>query len=242
MKRRSVWIVIALVALFIFHGSPEAGADQKSPWEKVNLKIGGLYNKYDSTLRVGANDINIDIDVEKVLGLDESATNLRLEAHWRFSENLRHRVDFDWFPIHRSGKNTLGENIVIGDTEFPIGATVKSSLDVDIFKVAYSYSFLMTDRVDLSASLGLYVAPIKYEISGGDIWIGEESGSITAPLPAVGLGADYAITPTIFLRTELSAFYVEIKRYTGALTEIGAALEWRPFKHLGFGVQYSSFS
>ncbi len=241
MKKQMARVVIAIIVSILSCGSLAAAEETKSPWEKFQFSVGGLYTAHNSTLRLGANDKEIEIDVENVLDMDDSSMTVRLESHWRFSKNRRHRLDVDWLAIRRDGKRKLFDDIVIDDTVYIEGSTVKSSFDIDIFNASYSYSLFMTDRVDVAASLGLYVAPIKFEIEGGGIVIEKESESFIAPLPTLGLAADFAITPDIFLRTDISALYVEIKRFEGFLIDAGVALEWRPFKYIGFGLKYSYF-
>jgi len=105
-----------------------------------------------------------------------------VDGLWCFTRNRRHRLDFSWFDISRDASKKLLRDIEIGDTVFPIGTEVKSSFDLKVFKEAYGYSIFQDDRIDLGASLGLFVMPIKFEISASGLFEGDESESITAPL------------------------------------------------------------
>ncbi len=70
----------------------------------------------------------------------------------------------------------------------------------------------------------------------------DESETFTAPLPTFGLRADFAITPEWFLRSSFEIFYLEIKEFTGHIYESKVALEYCPWKHLGFGLAFDVFS
>lgn len=238
-------VFVYLITLIITFFSPPVLAHEKEkeeePWKKFDLNVGWFFTGMDSSVRFGLAGVGIEIDVEEALGLETSTSVFRLDSFWRFGRNLRHRFDLGWFALHRAGKKTLGRDIEIGDTIFPTGTTVKSSLDIDIFKGAYSYSFFQDDRLDLAASFGLFVMPISFDISSSGFVEGNESESITAPLPVLNLRADLALTPKVFLKNSLDIFYLEIGEFTGGILDVKIALEYNPFKHVGFGLAFESF-
>jgi hypothetical protein len=77
---------------------------------------------------------------------------------------------------------------------------------LDIYELAYSYSFLQDDRIDLAALIGLYVMPIDFGINVAGLVNVNESEKFTAPLPVVGLRMDIALAPRWFLRTGTQIF------------------------------------
>lgn len=237
---RSVALFLVLVTWL---GAPRLGVAEESenkttPWKRAGLNLGGFFAALNSSVSIGAAGVGVDVDVEDALDFDTTTTAFRTDAYWRFTRNKRHRVDFTWFSLRRSGRTTLGRDLEFGDTVFPLGSTVKSSFDFDIYKGGYSYSFLQDDRVDLAASVGLYIAPISFDITATGAFTGQDESDVTAPLPVVGLRADFAITPKWFLRTSAEAFYLEIDNYKGAIVDFQAAVEYAAFKHVGFGLGF----
>jgi hypothetical protein len=208
------------------------------PWERFNLNLGVFLGAVDSSLGIGGNNIGIDVDLEDALGLDTSISAFRIDALWRFTDNRRHRLDFSWFDLNRDATKVLGRPVEIGGSVFPIGATVKSELDMKIFKASYSYSFFQDDRFDLAASFGLFVVPIEYEIDAQGFSERYEADTLTAPLPVIGLRGDFAITPKLFLKMNLDAFYLEFDRYEGSILDVRLALEYNLFKNVGFGLGF----
>jgi hypothetical protein len=132
---------------------------------------------------------------------------------------------------------TLEDDITIGDTTFPAGTTVSAETSLRIIKATYAYSFFLDDRVDLAASAGIYTMPFSFSFEGVST---NEKQDFTAPLPVVGLHLDFAIKPNVFLRQRLDLFYLEYGQFKGGLGDISIAVEWFPWKNVGFALGYES--
>jgi hypothetical protein len=91
-------------------GYASEGDAGDNPWEKFGVDLGVFLFKTDSEFRIGSG-LGVDIDVEDILGLDDSDTVFRTDASWRFSENRRHRLDFTWFSLRRDGSRKIGDDI-----------------------------------------------------------------------------------------------------------------------------------
>ena len=55
-------------------------------------------------------------------------------------------------------------------------------------------------------------------------------------MPVVGLGFDFAITPKWIIRQQIEFFYLEYDNFEGGLQSLSVALEYFPWKHVGFGL------
>lgn len=146
-------------------GLAEETENKTTPWKRAGLNLGVFFATTNSNVAVGVEGFGLDVDVEKALGLDTITPAGRIDGFWRFTKNKRQRVDFRWFALRRSGSTMLGRDITIDSRTFPLGTRVKTNFDFDIYKGAYSYSFLQDDRFDLAASVELYVAPISFDIT-----------------------------------------------------------------------------
>jgi hypothetical protein len=188
----------------------------------------------------------VNIDLEDMFGLDSEQTVFRVDGIWRFSDNRRHRLGLSWFSYKRDSTKRVLNNFDVEGPDgssitVPAGSTVESQFDLDIFKGAYSYSFIQDDRVDICASVGLYVMPVKAGLKAAGLVDVSESASFTAPLPVLGLRADIAITPKWFLRFGSEFFYLEYDNFKGALTNASTKLEYNPWKHVGLGLGVETF-
>jgi hypothetical protein len=194
-----------------------------------------------SDVRIGSESTGISVNVEDALGLDTDMVVLRAEGILRLGESRRHRLDFGYFDLSRSGTKTTGRDITIGNTLYPTGTTVDTEFDLKLFKGAYSYSLVQDDRIDFGLGAGLYVAPINFRVSNSVSGAREESSS-TSPLPFLGCHIDYALTPKLFLKQKLDLFYMEYKDFKGRLVDASIGLEYNIWKHFGLGLAFNIFS
>ena len=240
------WIVATLVCTLLM-ASPVVAEEKKQqdlPWEKAWLNLGWYWAALDSGFSISSQDIGIGItlDGEDTLGLKNDDNAFRAEFGWRFTKNRRHKVELSWFRFDRDGSKNFDEAIEIPDGDdgtTTIGpGKMESTFNFDIWKVKYEYSFILDDRLDLNAGLGLFIMPIEFGLKGTINGVGQESlfEEVTAPLPVLGLGFDFAITPKWFIRQQFDVFYLEIEQFKGSILANSLALEYLPWKHVGFGL------
>lgn len=242
-------MLVVTVLIFLI---PQAGISaeknmDKENWEKFGVNAGLFVSNIDSNFRIGTG-IGVDIDVEDLLGLDTTNTVFRTDLLWRFSGNRRHRLDLTWFSFRRNGVRTIIEDIVIEDPDtgeeitIDAGTRVEGFFNFDIFELAYSYSFIQDDRIDLAALIGVYVMPMDIGITVSGLVEDQGKENFTAPLPSLGFRMDVALTPKWFIRTKTQLFYLELDRFKGGLLEFTGALEYNPWRHVGIGLGFDSFA
>ena len=212
---------------------------EDTPWNRAALEFGFFATTINSNLRLGSG-VGIDIDVEKILGMNSNNQVFRLKGFWRFSKNKRHRMDLGWFSFNRSGSNKIARDIIIEgpdgkEIEIKAGTEVRSYLDLDIYKGLYSYSLFLDDRLDLALGVGLYVMPIEAGLRAAGAIDTKVDESFTAPLPVFSIRTDILITPKWFFRTGAEVFYLAIDDYVGNIIATYAALEYKPWKRIGLG-------
>ena len=224
----------------------EDAASQHKPWKNISLDFGWNFATLDTTLNLGVKGVGVALDAEDFFGLDTSTSVFRANAYWRFTDNQRHRFDIKWYSLSREGFKTIGRDITIEDDKgneilLPLGTTVNSHLDLDLYRASYSYSFFQDDRIDLAGGIGVYILPIDIGLNASGIVSFDESEKFTAPLPTLGLRADFAITPKLFLRSYIDFLYLEIDQFKGSIFELTLGLEYLFWKHLGVGFAFDTF-
>ena len=246
-KRQYLYVFLAASLIcFIQPTWAENPGSKDTPWEKFSLNAGYFISNTSTDLSLGSG-LGVTVDVEELLGLDTTNNVFRIDAFWRFTDNRRHRLDFTWFSFRRDGSKTIGKDIEYEDdagniNTIPAGTQVNTKFNLDIYKVAYSYSFFQDDRMDLAGNIGLYVMPIDIGINASGLFNVDETERFTAPLPTLGLRMDFAIIPKWFLRTGFDVFYLEIKEFKGTIFESHAAVEYLPWKNFGFGLGFNAFN
>jgi len=110
-----------------------------------------------------------------------------------------------------------------------------------VYKASYSYSVIQNSRFDVGLAAGLHVLDLKENIDAEGVGI-SESSTFLAPLPVLGVRADWAIRPSVFLRANIDIFAVSVDSTRGRLTDGLVAIEYNAFKHFGFGLGYNHVS
>ena len=222
--------------------SPVTAQNEYREWSKFELRVGGFYSYNDSSVRIGSSAVAVDVDVEDILGIDETITAWRVDMAWRFSDNNKHRVDLSWFSVNRDKKRSLFKDIEVGDYTIPLGTDIDSYVDLDVYQLAYSYSFLQDERVDLAWNLGLYVMPIEFGIKADGFSTRETTEKFTAPLPVIGLRMDIVLSHDWYLRSGFNVMYVEYDSYEGSIMQTNLAVEYVPYDHWALGLGYDTFN
>lgn len=227
--------------------SSTAPLSEKKAFARWYFSVGPYGAILDSGFNVGLDQVGLglNVDVEKLLGLDTSTLTFRVDGGYRAGKTGRHKINASWLTFRRTGENTLAEDIPIppelgggpGDV-IPIGTTLEGKFNINIIKATYRYSIILDDRIDLNVGGGLYVAPITLGV--GEKGNTFEQTSLTAPLPVVGIGLITALTPRWYAMAQADLMYLEISGYKGGVTNSMVGVEYRPFKNVGFGLRGES--
>jgi hypothetical protein len=243
MKRVGAFgLVLALILVLapVARAAKDPVNPEDTPWDKLYLQLGVFLADLDSSFRIGEENIGVGIslDVEKFLGLESSKSAFRFDAGWRFTQNFRHRLALNWFAFRRDGENTLTEDIELPNDTIVEGTTIQSIFDFDIIKVKYAYSLLLDERVDFNVGGGLYIMPIRFGLGEKGKDFTQED--ITAPLPVVTLGFNFALTKKWFLRQDIDFLYLNIMDVKGGILDLNAAVERRITRNLALGLGFET--
>ena len=224
--------MIGLTAILL----PTARAQDDS---KLGISLGVFVTDRDSTTRIDLSSLDrgTEVDLESDLGLDSSDSVFRLDGYYRFNE--RHRLDFSWFDLSRSATTVLERDIEWGETLFPVDATVESDFDLNIYKLAYTWSFLHREKGFLGLTAGLYVADIDLNLHGETVNL-FESNAVTAPLPVVGLRGRYDFTDRFSFIASGELFALEYDSFDGELIDLYAGLDYALSDRFTVGIGLNS--
>jgi hypothetical protein len=241
----SLKVILAVVFLIGSISTNVANADrgEGSIWLKddhFKISLGTFLADYESDFRISSSALGIGtrVSFEDDLGLDDSDTVFRVDGYYRFF--ARHRFDLSYVDLSRDGKTTTRFPIIIDDTFFPTGSKLATEFDYQVLKAAYAYSFVQTDKVDVSVSGGLYLFDFDLNVVSEDGKREGEDG--IAPMPMVGLHLNYRLTDKLFLTTSYEYFSIDDDDVEGELTDGRISFEYRAMEHLGFGVGYNAVS
>lgn len=214
-------------------------ADAAAQDEKLSVSLGVFLTSRDSETRIDGQipDSGTPVDLENDLGFDKSDTVFRVDGYYRFND--KHRIDASVFDLSRSASKQIEGEIDWNDTVYPIDTVVNASLDLSVYKLAYTWSFMRRDKGYLGVTGGLYVADIGTSLSAEANAL-SSSGGVTAPLPVVGLRGQYDFSEKWSLRGSAEIFALEYDDYSGSLYDVYAGLDYQVSDHVAVGVGVNS--
>lgn len=251
MKRT---VVIWLLALTFFLSCLAVPADayergrpwlSDQPWEKLSVSFGFFLTSFASDLTLAGSGGGVVLNLEDLLGLDETTHQFRVAASYRAWR--RHHFHFCFYDLSRDAIQTLTSEIPETDPPVEAGRLVESNLDIRMYKFGYSYSFWNDDRVDLGVGLGFHVMElgaglnVLAGVEGEDPIIDQRIGGeeATLPLPVFGLRGNIAITKRVFLKQSIEFFYISLSGFEGLLLDTNLALEGHICRFFGLGLGFN---
>lgn len=177
------------------------------------------------------------VNFEQDLDLPQDEDVFRVDGFYKFTD--RHRIDFSWFDLSRSGTKEIERDIEWNDTVFEIDTNLDSDFGLQIYKLAYTWSFLRSERNFLGLTAGLYVADfdITLDSPATDLY---ENTALTAPLPVFGLRGQYFFTEKLSFRASGEFFLFEYEDWEGDLYDVYAGLDYQWFDQFAVGVGYNN--
>ena len=239
-----------LMATLFLAGAPGAKAESGNPgdadeFHHFGISLGAFVLNRDSQTRLDGQTpgSGTDIDLEGDLGLEKNDTVFRVDGFYRFNE--KHQLVFSVFDLSRNGSKVLDRTIDFLGEEFVINTRIDANFDMNIYKIAYTYSVIQNDSGYLGLSAGFYIADIATGISatpldGGPIEGAAASESVTAPLPVFGLRGQYNFSEKWMFRGSAELFVYEYDAYSGSLYDFYAGIDYQLFKNMAVGIGYNS--
>ncbi|MGH7165846.1 MAG: hypothetical protein ACREIS_10035 [Nitrospiraceae bacterium] len=242
-------ILLGVVALAMTAALPEIALGEESEQgelpDKFMIRGGSAYifgTNATLTFPGDVTGIGTSIDFDNTLGGSTSWNSFRVDSLYRFNDS--HSVGFSWYRISLAGQTSLDQQIQIEDQIIDAGATTNSSLNLNLYRLLYNYSFYRSEKVELAVSPGLFIANLEFSLAAEGTINGVPLSStlikenLTLPLPSIGGIANYRITPRLQAQIRSDFFYVKVGDYVGSMFEFYAGLEYRLFKHVALGAAY----
>jgi hypothetical protein len=221
--------------LMSLEADPVAPEAAKLPWRTFELAGGVSYASVTSTLTMGRGNggVGVAVDAEGVLGMSREVLCPMIWAAWRMGDTHRLMASFE--DLTRTATRTLEADVTFNGNTYTVGTTLHSVYGVQLYNLIYGWSFLQDDRMDIALTAGVHAIRLHAGISAENPPRDENSRFII-PIPLPGLTADFALTPSFWLRQRLELMYVPIANYSGLLIDYKLALELNAFSHLSFGI------
>jgi len=226
--------------------------------DPFRVYVGGFSPQLSSTITINGDVVTPPpINIEDVLGVSDGESVVWGGVQWTISQ--RNSIELEFFQLNRDGFIDLfPEPIEVGDLIIESGS-INSAFDVGVSRLTYGFSLKRSERMNLQLKAGLHIADMSVglQLIGAvcDVSLGEmppgcpgaqtpplESEDVTAPLPHFGVSYSYAFSEKIAARFQVIGFVIEIDNIDGSLVEIDADIDWKPWRHFGFGLGLRYFN
>ncbi len=206
----------------------------------VTLTLSGFWAEVDSTARVAGplGQIGTLLDLERDLGLEESG--LRFIGGLGYQFNRRHGIDLSYFDLKRSAEQTLIRDVEFGGDRFDRQAMIESSFDIEIWRLSYAYAFLDRPRHRATAQIGMHFARLDASLNRAT-GARRASASADAPLPVIGIGYAYRISPRWMLDLRGQIFRLRIDEIDGSIDNFSAAVAVAPLRTINLFAGYNYY-
>jgi hypothetical protein len=218
----------------------------------VVANVGGFILGSDLKARLnGESTNNPDVDFDKTFGKGSDNTRIRADLLWRFTPN--HHLRFLYFDNTTSRKRTIDEDLHWGDDVFHAGGEVKATNSFKIGEVAYEYAFIRQPTFELNGSVGMHWMDIGVKLKGdatvtdssgnsSEVTGATKKGSVSAPLPVLGVRAGWVVAPQVYLDAQAQYFKAKVDNVDGSLFDLRAGATWMFSQNFGIGAGYNRFT
>lgn len=179
-----------------------------------------------------------EIDLENLLGIEDSENVFQFEAIYRFNDF--HRIEMSYHRMSRTGTTLLDRDVNFGDRTYTTGTELATRFDSELLRLGYGYSLMNDEQKELGVMAGVHVANRITDILA--IPTGErERSDVSTPLPVIGAFGSVELGRHSSLGAKLQVFGMEFDRLEGEM--LYANLEWqrRLGEHVSVGIGYNAY-
>jgi len=243
-ERVSIRYRAALAALPVLVAAHAASAQVTGPslalGQKWAVNLGGFWADVNTIARADGQGgrLGTRVDLEQDLGLDDH--NLSFIGGVSYQFKRRHGFELMYFDLSRSAQRTLTTNIDFLDEVFAPQTVLASSLDTEIWQLSYEYAFLDQSRHRATAQVGLHYVRLSAHL-GRSAGTRSATASADAPLPVIGLGYAYRISPRWLLETRAQLFRLQFDDMDGSIDNFSAVIGVAPLRSVNVFAGYNYY-
>lgn len=209
---------------------------------EFHVSAGGLFSQANTQIGVYSTDLSQEfkLDLEDDLALKDREISPYLYFAYDFNDT--HTVFFDWRRLHRNATiEGISKAFVIPidgkDYEVQVGARLNSTLNIDVARAGYAYTFFDEGNWEIDATAGLHIMRIEVGLGGELGYRANDTGNVipvdrsvfetvTAPLPNFGLIGAYDINEDWSLVSHAQFFYIKYQAIRGLLIDTALGVQF----------------
>lgn len=232
---KSFLLLLQVCFLCLVWTSATIHAQERNPAldETVTLRLGPFLANLNTTVKVRGQEFSIDENI------DASDLDFSVYGLWRITPKWR--LEAGYTGVNKSTNDSLDSALSFNGISIPAGTSVDSEFTSRVLRLALGYAFLRGDKYEFGADLGVNLTSLKETVQAtipGTGGLDTDLLDVDEPLPTIGLFYNYAFTSKWYLTSRAGLFALSIGDVEGTIFDVSAAIEYRPWKHVGFGASY----
>lgn len=205
---------------------------------RVEVNLFGASPTTDLRVDESPTEPGTEINAEDDLGLEDFQLLPQVEITLLPGEH--HLVRLSAFAIHRSAQKQIEKEISFDNEDYLVNERVDSLLNITMFGLTYGYRFLVHQRAEISATIGVQIADVEANAVVRSRVV-RESESGVAPLPLLGVEGRFDFTPSWAVEARAQYLTVDISQVDGSILDARLAVTWRLNPYLALGLGYRTF-
>jgi len=234
MKRLTA---VALAAALVFcAASVQAASLNPTLDDRFQVRIGPFFANIDSKITVASGQ---EVDLEE--RFDDNALTGAINLNWRVTPRIN--LTFGYSQVTRDESVTLDQSVPLGNlATLPAGSKFSGEINTRVYRFGASYSVLRNENSEIGISLGVSALNLEDNIAftpAGGPKITLLESDVTEPMGSIGIDGTYAFSPQWLIKGRVGYLGVSLGDIDGKMWDVNGAVEFRPWKNVGFGLAYT---
>ena len=218
IERDELWFATVGVAYNTSLFEQRERKSDQSP-RSLELRLGVSNSTFDTKV---TRSPGLEVDLEDVLGAPDKDSVVQFDTRLRLG--YYHRLEFTAFQLERGSSATAGRDVMFGGQLYPAGSQVKTSSDLSLIRLGYSYSLIRDAQKELGLSVGVSFLQYDGGISGADPATAQQL-SVDTNSPTLGALASIALGENWTIEANGHVFALDFDRYDGWMSHVGFGLD-----------------
>lgn len=200
--------------------------------DTFQLRLGPFFADFETTVNIQGSAF----DQEQ---LSDRETTAAGNIRWRITPKFHFNIGYS--KIDRDDTTTLNTSMPIGGLTVPAGTSLSQAYETSSLPIMLAYAFVKNPKTEFGVDAGVNITTIKNRVSisvPGTPTLTPINQDVTEPLPTIGLFWNQAFSPKWMFTARFGYMGLEIGDLDGNFYNAHAAIEWRPWKNVGFGASY----
>lgn len=243
--------LLAASAVTVAGESPDAPATQRELLQPPKMRVASpITDRLAVNLRFFmpsiATDVRYDasngtagtpLTGEDTLGLQDQLKQAAIDLQFRMVE--RHRIRAQFYKQTRSGDVVLNQQIRFGDDVYLVNDRVASSMDLRKLDLAYTYSFLRREKIELSLGLAIHLLQAEGNLDAPARFVSERL-DVAGPFATLAFDGTWRFTKRFSLNAQANYLKGHVDEVRGSYRAWNADVQFRLRPNFTLGAGYSA--